>query len=384
MASIRKHPKTGKPQVMYRDPSGRQHGPTFNRLTDARSFKSEVEADLRRGVWRDPNAGRVLLESWAHDVMAGKLNLRPSGKDRDLSHLKNHVLPRFGRCRLDGIRRAEVRSWVRELSENKGLAPRTVRDCYRVLASIMNEAVDEKLITESPCRKIELPRIPQEERRFLSHDEVVRLANAFDARFSALPHTSAIMGLRWGEAAGLKRTHLDLLRRRMLIAGSLERVGNGFRYVSETKTVRSKRLLDMPPPLVKILARHLEHAPASEFVFPAPQGGFLQYHGFRKRFWTPAVERAGFAPLTFHSLRHSCVALLIDRGADIIYVQRFLGHKDVRTTANTYAHLFPQRGREVAEAMGMAMEDALRRARDVDPVLTPFPDLTDRVSGRAL
>ena len=110
------------------------------------------------------------------------------------------------------------------------------------------------------------------------------------------------MGLRWSEIAGLKRSHLDLLRRTILIAGSLERVGNGFRYMSETKTLRSKWLLDMPAPLVKILARHLETAPPSEFVFSAPQGGVLQYHSFRRRFWA-----LWSAPDSHHSPFTSCV-----------------------------------------------------------------------------
>lgn len=54
-------------------------------------------------------------------------------------------------------------------------------------------------------------------------------------------------------------------------------------------------------------------------------------------------------------LRHTCVALLIDQGADILYVSRSLGHKDIRTTSNTYGHLFPQRGQDLGGTMGEAM-----------------------------
>jgi integrase len=63
-------------------------------------------------------------------------------------------------------------------------------------------------------------------------------------------------------------------------------------------------------------------------------------------------------PLTPHELRHTCVALLIEQGADILHVSRFLGHKDIRTTASTYGHRFPQRGESLADAMRDAMSAA--------------------------
>ncbi len=46
--------------------------------------------------------------------------------------------------------------------------------------------------------------------------------------------------MRWGELAGLKRTDLHLLRRHVKVGGSLDRVGNGYRYVEETKTIAGR------------------------------------------------------------------------------------------------------------------------------------------------
>jgi len=77
------------------------------------------------------------------------------------------------------------------------------------------------------------------------------------------------------------------------------------------------------------------------------------------RFFRPATGHAGLGSFTFHELRHTCVALMIAHGADILYVSRFVGHKDIRTTANVYGHLFPQRGQEISKAMGLAMHEAL-------------------------
>jgi integrase len=72
------------------------------------------------------------------------------------------------------------------------------------------------------------------------------LAEAMDDRYSTLIYAGAYLGLRWGELAGLKRPHLNLLRRRVKIVGSLRRVDNTYRYVEETKTVISRRMIPVP------------------------------------------------------------------------------------------------------------------------------------------
>ncbi len=94
------------------------------------------------------------------------------------------------------MRRPEVQEFVRDLSEGKRLAPRTVRECYRILGGLMRAAVDAGLIPESPCQRVTLPRVTREERRFLSAQELENLAGAIDAHYSALIHAGGYLGLR--------------------------------------------------------------------------------------------------------------------------------------------------------------------------------------------
>jgi len=161
-----------------------------------------------------------------------------------------------------------------------------------------------------------------------------------------------------------------MLRRQVRVVGSLERVGNGFRYVEETKTVSGRRMVPVPAFLVDELAHHLADAPESAFVFPAPKGGHLFYQSWRHRFWNPAATRAGFEGFTPHELRHTTAALMIDQGANPLTVQRRLGHKDIRTTLQLYGHLFPEQDdmltgrldelRERARASKVCPDDIVR------------------------
>lgn len=337
---------SGRWRARVEDDTGRRHSRTFDLKRDARSWKAAQIANLNRGDWVDPKRGRQLFAAFAQEMMELRRNLRSSTRDRDESYLRNHVLPAFGSWPVARIQPSDVETWVRLLEREASLRPRTVRECHRILSSILRDAVERGLRKDNPCRSGRrakyLPRIEHVERQYRNAEEIEALARAMDPRFSALVYVGAYLGLRWGELAGLKRDNLDMLRRQVKVVGSLERTGGGFRYVEETKTMSSRRTLPMTSFITDQVAAHLATAPDSEYVFPAPKGGFLYYQGFRRRFWNPAVERAGVGPFTPHGLRHTCAALMIAQGANPITVQRRLGHKDIAITLRFYGHLFPE------------------------------------------
>lgn len=351
MAHIRKHPDTGKPQVRWRDPTtGRERTKTFNRATDARAFKSKVEHEINTGGYIDRSLGRTSFGACADHWIQGKVNVRMSTWTRDESYLRNHVLPSFGDISLAGIRRTDVQHWISELG-TRGLAPATVRQCYLILKSVIDDAVDHRLIVESPCRRIVLPRIERNEPLYLTPEEVGTLASVIHPRHRALVYTAAYLGCRWGELAGLKQQCLNLSRRQVTILGTLEEVGgNKPVYVEETKTRSSRRTLTIPPFLCEILAGHLAQLPQSEFVFLGRDGGLLRRNNFRRRHWKPAVMRARLPErLRFHDLRHTCASILISQSAHPKEIQARLGHASIMTTMDRYGHLFPSLGAQLDE-----------------------------------
>jgi integrase len=121
----------------------------------------------------------------------------------------------------------------------------------------MREAVRQGLIRQSPCYSIVLPRVARPEPRFLAPDQVERLATAIDNRYETLNYAGTYLGPRWSELAGLKRTNLDLVGRRVAIVGALERIGNGWRYSEQMKTLRSRRTLSIPKFIADLLTDRL-------------------------------------------------------------------------------------------------------------------------------
>ena len=367
---IRQTP-SGKWQARYRDPSGRLRGKTFIRKGDAQAFLTATKTDLHRGVWIDPSRSMTRFGDLAGEWLDNRLNLRRTSLARDESYLRNHVVPAFEDLPLRRLERGEIQAWVKELSA-AGLAPRTVRMCYQILKSILDAAVASRLIAESPCKRIVLPRVPNRENLYLTAEEVERLAAVVDPHFQALVSTAVYLGCRWGELVGLKADRLDLLRRQVRIVGTLEEIHGVPEYVEETKSSASRRMLTIPAFLVEILAAHLQRGPGGAFVFTAKEGGLLRRSNFRRRYWKPALERAGLdTALRFHDMRHTCASLLIAKGAHPKEIQARLGHASITTTLNIYGHLWPSLGAQLDEAMDRAFHEARANVASMWPAGGP-------------
>ena len=352
----------GSYQVRYRDSSRRQRARSFERLTDARNFRAEARLLRPRHGNLDPVASLITFERWADAYLDQKVSLRERTRDRYRSELRAHLVPSFGQKTMFSISRNDVQEFILTLV-GRGLAANTIKGVYNLLASMMRLAEEEGVIDKSPCRRISLPPMVGNERRFLSAPEVERLVAAMDRRYRALVHTAAYLGLRWHEIAGLRLRYVELERGRpatLRVISTIERSGGRCRVVDVGKTKAARRTLVMPEFLREALEDHVAKYSDGEWVFAAPKGGFLRYDNFRNREWSPAVEKARLAPLTFHCLRHTAAAFMIDDGADPLQLKRRMGHSDIRPSLDTYGHLFAQREDALVKALDARRRTALR------------------------
>jgi integrase len=340
VAHIRKLPN-GRFEARYRAPDGHERSRRFLTKREAQAYLDRVGVDRRAGTWHDPRAGRIPLAEWVTQWEATTVHLRPSSRARDEAYLRNHVLPRFGPMRLDAIGVLGVREWVADLSRS-GLAPATVHKAYQTLSKVLRGAVDAGLLAQTPCRRIELPRIEREEMRFLAPIEVARLAGAIDPRYRSLVLVACYGGLRLGELAGLRRPQVDFNARTIrVVENAVEVHGHIVRGAPKTKAGRRT------VPIAATIAAELEHHLATYTppggdspVFAGAGGGTLRAAAWRRRFWTPAIRAADLAPLRVHDMRHTAVALWIAAGANPKQIAAWAGHTSVAVVLDRYGHLF--------------------------------------------
>jgi integrase len=338
----------------------KEHSQSFSRKSDAERYLHDQEIRKARRDWVDAALAEQPFAEYVAGWWATTTHLRPSSRARVQGILDHHLLPCFGAAPLASIGPANVRAFVADLV-GAGLAPATVRKVYNALGSIFRSAVASGILGRSPCIGVSLPGLgARQEQRFLSPEEIARLAATHPDRYRAMVLVGGYGGLRFGELAGLSAQRFDALRSRLTVLDSITEVG-GHLHRGPTKTGRG-RVVSLPRFVSEALARHMSAFPpgAAALIFTAAEGGPLRRTRFRERVWVGAVEEAGLGPLRFHDLRHTAAALAIKAGAHPRAIQERLGHASITTTLNQYGHLFPELDEQLAErldVMGRAVSE---------------------------
>jgi len=215
MAHIRKRNRAGRGgskttvyDARYRDPDGIERSQMFTRRADAERFLTNTESAKLRGEWLDPEAGRVGFGDWSARWLRLQVSLKPKTRAGYESILRTHLLPAFGSRRLLTIEPVGVRQFVADL-DAAGAAPRTVRNVYRALSSILSAAVDNRMIHRNPAAGVTLPRPAPSEALFLTATQVEELAEAIGPAHAPVVFLAAYGGLRWGEIAALRGGRVD-------------------------------------------------------------------------------------------------------------------------------------------------------------------------------
>lgn len=363
MGSVQKRPD-GKWRARYRDAAGREHARHFGRKLDAQRWVESQETAKSRGEWIDPALSRVTVGAWAAEWLAGQVQLKPTTRARYAGVLRMQVLPTWERVPLKAVTHTDVSRWVTQLVAD-GLSPRTVHKAHRVLSLVLDLAVRDGRLTRNPAAGVRLPRARTTRKQFLSAAEVAALADA-SGRDRVLVYVLAYCGLRFGEAAGLRVSDVDLARRRLRVERSISDVDG--HLVATTPKTHHAREVPVPSFVAAMLADVVAGQPADAPLFTGPSGGLLRGNNFRRRSFDRAAASIGLPGLTPHHLRHTAASLAVSAGANVKAVQRMLGHASAAMTLDVYAGLFGDDLDAVADRL-----DATARAAAADQVRTDDP-----------
>jgi integrase len=358
---------SGRYQVRYRNSAGRMvPGPgTFATKAEAQRWLATAEADQLRGTFVDQRGLRLTFDEWVEEWLAAKPGQRAATLARDRAAIGTHFSPAIGHLTVPAVTPTHVRSIVTAM-QSRGLSPKSVRTYVGTLQAIFGAAVDSDLLARSPVRPraLGLETVRRPERPTLTADELVRLAGAVPPRYRALVLLAGSVGLRWGEAIGLRVGDVDFLRRRVSVRQTVEEVNGRVRVVDSTKSEAGKRTFALPTFLVDELAAHVTScrpgAVTDDLIFLGPKDGILR-RSFEARVFKPAVERAGLpSNLTFHGLRHVATTLMIANNEHPKVIQHRLGHADPAMSLGIYGHVPDDLDHAAAERLHRSFK--LRRA----------------------
>ena len=358
-------------RVRYIAPDGTERSESFpdRRKRDAQAFLARVQADILKGTYIDPDAGRITFRRYATEWLASATSDQNT-RDRLAREFRLHVFPQFGDRPLAAVQPATLRAWARRLSE-AGLASSYQRVLFNDVSMIFNAAVDDKLILNSPfaAKTVRAPRyVPTKVLPWSTERLATFRANVED-RYRVSVDLGAGCGLRQGEIFGVSPDDLDPSRPVLHVVRQVKVVreqlvfalpkGGKVREVPLPDSVRARLLVHAevyPPAPVTLPWATLDGEPRTVRLYLTTSVGTAL---FRPRFnsgvWKPAIRAAGIEDDRrngMHVLRHTYASVLLDAGESIKALSLYLGHTDPGFTLRVYTHLLP------------SSEDRTRRAID--------------------
>jgi integrase len=221
------------------------------------------------------------------------------------------------------------------------------------------------VISVNAASLVDLPRHARREMKTLNAEQARALIESSDAATDSLTALWALAlgtGARQGELLGLMWSDLDARLGQLHIQRSLIYVKGGGDYLVEPKTRSSRRTIHLAPALVERLQAHRKASAEAALregrpydlnghIFQRVDGRPLSQNIVTKA-WRAALLRAELPAVRFHDARHSAATILLERGMSARMVADLLGHANVTTTLNLYAHSTPTQHQQAAAILG--------------------------------
>ncbi|MEY2354358.1 tyrosine-type recombinase/integrase [Lysinibacillus capsici] len=340
-------------------------------------FTGEPKYTTRRNL-ESPKKAKALLNELRYEFNQGKYRKQQNQTYQDVYDLwvlqyertveestfvktkgifKNHILPAIGKYKIDKLNfeicQKAVNKWADHLTN--------FRMVKSYASKVLDFAIKRDFIQTNPFSLVEIAHKKKKvqfdeddkQENFYTKEQLLQFLHCMkqetNVKAYVLFHLLAFSGMRKGEALALTWKDIDLKKNEIRINKALSRGNNNQLYVKTTKTGIS-RVIKMYPETVSILKewKKLQQkeylqlgfntSHPKQLVFSNEHNEYLQPTKTRK--WLEYIlNKYDLPKITTHGFRHTHCSLMFEAGATIKEVQDRLGHSDVKTTMNIYAHV---------------------------------------------
>ena len=342
---------------------------------EVRQKLSKVTTEIDEGLYLEP--AKMTLSDWM-DLWYKEYTF-----DKKYSTLKGykaqinkHIRPGIGKYNLSQLNPMILQRFFNHLSEpnekGKVLSPKSIKNVYIILSGILEQAVENEMISKNPCKKVKLPKVYNKQITPLTDKQVKDFLEIIstDEIYGTILRVIVFTGLRLGEAMGLTWDCVDFEKGALNINKQLQRrpQKDGGSTLTSVKSGKPRILKPAPfvMQLLKIryteqimqkqrsedlwLAWSNEEEHKKALVFTNLQGGYLIPKRVYLHFKSAAVA-IGAPDARVHDLRHTYAVLSLQNGDDIKTVQENLGHASAAFTLDVYGHVSDRMKKESPNRM---------------------------------
>ena len=361
--------------LSYKDAAGKRKQPWYATGLPVKGNKRKAEEmlrELRRGFTpptpdraTDLSPDMLFSDYMLYWLKVVRATVEETTWGSYVRNVQGHIVPYFeGRgITLAGLQARHIQSFY--LHELETLKATSVLRLHANLHKALKYAVRLDLIPGNPVDKVDRPKPEKYLAAYYTAEEMEQLFEAARGhRLELIIQFAAFYGLRRGEVLGLRWDAVDFE------AGTLT-----IRHIVTSTNLEGKHVLVEASlrtlPLVASFAQRLRALKAQQaynrklcgncynhrydgYVFVDEMGNLIQPDRVSDGF-ARLLKAHGLRHIRFHDPRHSCASLLLKQGVPMKQIQEWLGHSDIATTANIYAHLDSQSKQLSAATMEQAL-----------------------------
>lgn len=284
-----------------------------------------------------------------------------------------HITPHLSRLVAADVTPLRISNWVALLSTNpsqrtgKPLSKTTVRHVYITLSTVYNWAKEHNLVAATPFERTHAPKARKHKPKFLDDEQGVellrKLSSVEDMSFRAAVMLALMCGLRLSEVDALTWDCVHWDKATIDISSAVHQTPETGRFVGDTKSDESLRILHAPAALMTLLDETKRYQEDNKRTlgkrWRGPEPGLIvcKFDGSHmnkdtpSRQWKKFATANGFAGVTFHNLRTSHATILLSNAIDVAAVAGRMGHTDATTTLKYYAMIVSRRDKDSAALM---------------------------------
>lgn len=317
-----------------------------------RGFKTQREAKEYEYSFMDQqnNSSDILFSSLVENYLDDMNHrLKPTTMENKRNIIEGKLIPYFSRLKVCDIDTIKIRKWQNELisfrdEKGKPYSQTYLKTVNNQMSAIMNYAMKHYGLSSNPCRAAgSIGKSKAEEMKFWTQEQYEIFSSniqksaiklAFDILFYS--------GIRSGELLAL--TPEDILPdKRIFINKNFAKV-KGEELFLIPKTPKSKRSIAIPEFLYDDIQNYISKLYG---IQPTDRIFYFTKSALEKEIKRVA-KKTELPEIRVHDLRHSHASMLIEMGFDILEISKRLGHESVKTTLDTYSHLYPEKDVKLA------------------------------------
>lgn len=279
-----------------------------------------------------------------------------------------HLIPYFKskKLRLHEVTTMDIQKYCDY--KLKTISCNTVKKHYANLNQALNHAVRMGLIKHNPASAVKLPKKEKFKGDYYTEEEIEILFSLVRGTvIEPVVRLTAFYGFRRSEVLGLRWSAIDWEENVLVVNHTVVKCGTKAMHVDNTKNETSNRILPLTPNIrtyLKELQKKQKYDKLrlgdvyveNDYICKWDTGEEIKPGYVTEKFKKILDATDEIKTIRFHDLRHSAASMLLSLDCSLKEIQEWLGHSDINTTANIYAHL----KKDVKTNMASKMDEKIK------------------------